>query len=97
MYTISTSKTKNIETAKSLLTALGVDASFSGYSDTNGVSVYFRDSKGRKIRVSNHSVTSLYRLENEVLFYFDQKMLGLGGKTSIKSNMKINELTASRL
>ncbi len=84
-------KTYNIDTAKSLLTNLGVDASFSGYSDTNGVSVYFIDSSGKKIRVSNHGVTNKERMANEVLLYFDTKTLGLGGKEGFKSYAEQNK------
>lgn len=92
-YVITTNKSKNIETAKALLESLGINAEFSGYSDANGVSVYFYYN-GFKLRVSNHSVTSIHRLQNEFLFYFDAKTIGLGGKTSFKSNKGINTLKA---
>jgi hypothetical protein len=84
-------KTHNIDTAKSLLSDLGVEASFSGYSNTNGVSVYFTDANGKKIRVSNHSVTSKERMDNEVLLSFDTKTLGLGGKEGFKSYAEQNK------
>ena len=84
-------KTHNIDTAKSLLSDLGVDASFSGYSDTNGISVYFTDRNGKKIRVSDHGVTNKDRMANEVLLSFDTKTLGLGGKEGFKSYAEQNK------
>lgn len=88
---------ENIETAKSLLIALGVqDVTFSGYSDANGVSVYFINSKGVKCRVSNHTTTNRDRMNEELQVSFDQKCLGLGGKTSIKSNFEINKFMIKR-
>lgn len=88
---ITTSKSKNIETAKCLLESLGINAEFSGYSDTNGVSVYFYYN-GLKLRVSNHSVTSIHRMGNEFHFFFDERTIGIGGKPSFKSNKGINTL-----
>lgn len=84
-------KTHNIDTAKEILNDVGVNASFSGYSDTNGVSVYFEDANGKKIRVSNHGVTSKERMNSEILLSFDTKTLGIRGKEGFKSYAEQNK------
>lgn len=96
-YFTSKFQNENIETAKALLLDLGVsDISFSGYSDANGVSVYFENGDGVKCRVSNHTTTNRDRMNNELQVSFDQKCLGLGGKTSIKSNFEVNKFMIKR-
>ena len=52
------------------------DYVYSGYSDTNGHSMYFKIDDV-KIRFSDHSVTNIYRINNEVLFnLWDGKKIG---------------------
>lgn len=90
-------KDENIEIAKKILNNLGVlDITFSGYSDTNGISVYFKNSKGVKCRVSDHSTTNRDRMNNELNVSFDSRLIGLGGKISIKNNFAINKLIIKR-
>lgn len=85
----------DINTAKEVINAVGIsNYYYVGYSDANGVSVYFRDSKGTKIRVSDHSVTNNDRMKTEILLSFDAKMIGLGGKESFRDNSKINKFIA---
>lgn len=86
----SEAQTKNIVTATEILKNSGVDASFSGYSDTNGVSVYFKDKQGIKYRVSDHGVQNINRIENEILLRFDQKTIGINGE-GIKYNQSSNK------
>jgi hypothetical protein len=92
IYLPKEDKTHNISIAKKMLTDLGVNAEFSGYSDTNGVSVYFTNENGEKIRISDHSVTNKDRIQNEILLNFDTKTLGVGGKTGLKSNFESNKI-----
>ena len=84
-------KSKNIKTAKDILSKLKVDAEFSAYSDTNGISVYFTGVNGEKYRVSDHSVSSKQRLDNEIPLYFDQKQLGPMDKITIKPMLESNK------
>ncbi len=89
-------KTQNIENAKNILLNIGLtEFDFSGYSDANGVSVYFTWN-GKKLRVSDHSVTNIDRVQNEIHFEFDIKTLGLGGVVQIKDNQKTNKLMAEK-
>lgn len=97
MKLTSNNKTANIETAKCILTDLGLkDFDFSAYSDTNGVSVYFLYN-GKKIRVSDHSVTNISRIENEFHFSFDRRRLGIGGKITLEDSQKRNKLFATNI
>lgn len=71
---VEVSKTpKNIieakEIAENILKQVGLEYSFIGSSDTNGLSVYF-DINGRKVRFSDHEISNKGRLENESTFYF---------------------------
>ena len=92
MYLATQNKSENLATAKNLLINLGFkDFTFCDYSSTFGVSVYFRDENGGKIRVSNHSVTSTARIQSEMLFEFDANQIGLNG-ISFKDNQKTNRL-----
>lgn len=85
-------KTQNIENAKNILNNLGInDFDFSGYSDANGISVYFIW-QGKKVRVSDHSVTNLDRIQNKIHFSFDVRTLGLGGVIKVKDNQTNNKL-----
>ena len=88
-------KQQNIEVAKSILTDLGlIGFDFSGYSDTNGTSVYFLY-EGKKVRVSDHSVTNTDRVNNEIHFFFDSKCLSPNGMV-IQDNQKRNRLFAEK-
>ena len=97
MYLTTTNRAENIQTAKEILNSLNVQASYSGYSDSNGISVYFKTMSGHKIRVSDHSVSNYNRLMDEIHFQFDERQLGLSGKVSFKSNTTINKLVASKI
>lgn len=55
--------------AEKILQGLGVDYSFKGASDTNGISIYF-DINGMKTRFSDHSISNIDRMQNESTFYF---------------------------
>ena len=93
---LTESKNQNIEIAKSIIELANIsDYYYCSYSDTNGVSVYFKNSKGIKIRVSTHSVSNINRILNEIHLSFDQKTIGLGGKIGIKSNLKMNLFTSN--
>jgi hypothetical protein len=96
MYTITDNKKNNIEVAKSLLLNLGLnDFRFCDYSSTYfGTSVYFLTNEDKKIRVSDHSVTSNSRMQNEILFSFDMKTLKRDGSFGLQDNQKSNKLMA---
>jgi hypothetical protein len=88
-------KSEKIEVAKNLLLDLGLsDFRFCDYSDSFGTSVYFLTNDDKKIRVSDHSVTNSSRMQNEMLFNFDMKVLNRDGSFSIKDNQKSNKLMA---
>ncbi len=90
-YLTTQSKSENIETAKRLLIDLGIkNFDFSGYSDTNGVSVYFKDENYNKIRVSSHSVSNTSRIQGESHFKFDSRTMS----GSISCKFKENTLMA---
>jgi hypothetical protein len=90
-------QTENIETAKRILFDLGIiDVTYSGYSDTNGVSVYYKTKTGLKCRVSDHTIMNRGRMNEELSVSFDEKQLGLGGKISEKNNFEINKLMVKR-
>ena len=62
--------------AESILKLKGIEFNYSGESTTNGLSVYFSANyKGYslKIRFSNHSVTNIDRMRNEI--HFDNLLL----------------------
>lgn len=90
-FTTSPDKSENINTANQILAELNIEARFSGYSDTNGVSVYFKDSFDNKIRISNHSVGNR-RLQEGLMLSFDDKYMN----GSVKSNMSINKIKTER-
>lgn len=94
MKNLSTSnKEQNILTAKNIINELGIyNINFSGYSDTNGVSVYFKTDTNIKIRVSNHSVSNINRIKNELNLSFDKKTLGMNNKIGFESSLNINKL-----
>jgi hypothetical protein len=81
-------KTDNISLAKEILNDLGVDATFTGFSDTNGVSVYFEDANGQKIRVSDHDITNKDRVKDEISLRFDSKRYGGGIYSEFEQNKK---------
>ena len=64
---------KHIEIAKKAVEGAGIIATYSGYSDSHGISVYFIAEDGRKIRVSTHSVTKTDRMFNETHINFPTK------------------------
>lgn len=82
---MKTERQINIEKAADIVRSNGIDATFSGYSDTNGISVYFLTSEGVKVRVSDHSVTNIDRIFNEVHLKFPVKMLSLNKKVEVKN------------
>ena len=88
-------KDNNIATAKKLLNDLGVDANFTGFSDTNGVSVYFEDANGNKYRISDHDITNKDRLKNEISLRFDNKRYGGGIYSEFEKNKKAVEQSLS--
>lgn len=95
-FTTTNNKTENIQVAEDLLSYLGVVASFAAYSDTNGVSIYFRGVNGDKIRVSNHS-TGITRMKDEVQFFFDEKRFNIFTNKYYppKSKLENNKITAN--
>ena len=75
----------NINIAKCILENAGIfDYQYVGYSSSNGVSVYFKNSNDLKIRVSDHTVTNIHRIYNELHLSFDKKLWGFGGKITFK-------------
>jgi hypothetical protein len=97
-------KTKNIEIAKSILINSGVNSEkifFSNYSDTNGVSVYFKHTdmaEGSFLRISNHGISNTERMQNTICFYFDSFQMNFMTKEkSIKDNQKNNILFVEKL
>jgi hypothetical protein len=96
MFTITDNKTENIEVGKALLLDLGLtDFRFCDYSNTSfGTSIYFLTNDDRKIRISDHSVSSSSRMQNEILFNFDMKTINKDGSFGLKNNQKSNKLMA---
>ena len=94
----TTDKIKNIEVAKNILNNVGItEFDFSSYSSTDyGVSVYFSWNV-QKVRVSDHSVTNMDRMQNELHFSFDVNTLGMGGVIKLKDNQKTNKLMAEKI
>lgn len=76
-FIIKKSVDENIQTAKDILEEIGVDMDktyYSGYSDTNGVSVYFSHKAlidTAIIRVSGHGISNPNRMEETICFSFD--------------------------
>lgn len=80
-YFTSDNQIKNIQTAELLLIDLGFKSEYfykSGYSESNGISVYFKlkthfNSVGSEMimRVSDHSISNKGRMEDTLCFYFD--------------------------
>lgn len=88
---------ENINTSIQIMNSVGInDYSYVGYSDANGVSVYFRNSKGIKIRISNHGVSNPSRMSEELHLSFDSLCLGLGGATSVKTSEFMNKFYAKK-
>ena len=79
-------KDQNIQDAKlQIENAGGTIEAFCGYSESNGVSVYFRIKESDlKVRVSNHTVTNKDRVFNEIHMSFNQT--DLSGKVIDKTN-----------
>jgi len=59
-------KSTHIQKATQVVKEAGINATFSGYSDSHGISVYFLSDKGEKVRVSTHSVSKKDRVLNEI-------------------------------
>jgi hypothetical protein len=88
MYLCKVIKTKknmkaipsNIKEARAIaektLKSIGLEFSFVGMSDTNGLSVYF-NLNGFKVRFSDHQITNMTRMQNEICFYFDANEFNL--------------------
>ena len=85
----------NIQKAKNILKANNIDAEFSGYSEAHGVSVYFKDGEGNKIRVSTHGVTNTNRVLGEKHFSFPMRKLSLGTKLNNNKETKESSLNQS--
>lgn len=70
-YELPTPKNVNEarKSAEELLRKAGFEYTYSGQSDTNGISVYF-DVDGVKVRFSDHSISNKDRMANEATFYF---------------------------
>jgi hypothetical protein len=94
MFTVSKEKEPNIKTAELLLNDLGLtDFSFSGYSDSNGVSVYFHHPKDERIvRVSNHSMANSDRIASTIFFRFDERQFGGHIKSKRDGNLRLKEI-----
>jgi len=75
MFTTSKNRQENINTAIELLHSVGIsDVRYSGYSKTNGISVYFKHNKMMddfSIRVSDHGISNRGRMETTLCFDFD--------------------------
>lgn len=92
MYLTSIIKEENVNTSKNMLQSLNIHADFVGYSESNGVSVYFKDENNNKIRISNHCVGNR-RMQEELLLSFDERLINLKTKAiTIKSSEAINKL-----
>jgi hypothetical protein len=89
---ISGNQAHNIKVAKNIMKSVGISGDFSGYSESNGISVYHTTKDGIKVRVSDHSVTNTDRVFNELHLKFDSKQMGMGGKVSIKNNQESNKI-----
>lgn len=57
------------QAAENILKENNISYSFSGMSDTNGLSVYFYVGDV-KVRFSDHTITNRVRMNEEVCFYF---------------------------
>jgi len=80
-YFTSSNEKENVFTAIALMKNAGVNVDKlkkSGYSDVNGVSVYFKQEdlqEDKVIRVSAHSISNKIRMEDTICFSFDAKTL----------------------
>jgi len=90
---------ENVEVANNLLIDLGIEESKltqSGYSESNGVSVYFKHSdliEDAVLRVSDHGISNRFRLENTICFRFDSKESEFYKfKSSQKGNLQIAKI-----
>ena len=85
----------NIETAKKIAELSGLTGvTFSNYSDTNGVSVYFRCNESNKIvRVSDHGISNFARMEETICLSFDARLLPRPNRPKFKSFEEQNKRT----
>jgi hypothetical protein len=75
----------------------GLKISFSGRSDSNGLSLYFRDIDGIKYRFSDHSVSNKDRMVNEKHFALPfVKTMGVGGNVKEVYNELFSESELKR-
>jgi N-acetylmuramoyl-L-alanine amidase len=71
---------KNRAEIERQLTANNIHADFSGYSDANGLSIYYLIN-GKKVRFSDHSVSNASRVFDEV--HFDLPIVNYLGKGEV--------------
>ena len=96
MKNVGLTKEENINNAKNIISELNVIATFSNYSDSNGVSVYFKDENNNIVRVSNHS-TGNTRMQNELQLSFDDRAMNfITKKDVIISRKQMNEMNVKR-
>lgn len=90
-------RSENVKTALELLIDLGIKKekiNVCGYSETNGVSVYFTHSDYQdevRIRVSDHGISNVNRMQSTFCFSFDTAKSKF---YSFKSAKKINTIMA---
>ena len=66
----------NIKECLNQLVNLGITASFVALSRANGCSIYFKDNNDVKYRFSDHSVSNVGRIFNEVHFKLPYRITG---------------------
>lgn len=69
----------------------GLEIFYSGHSDSNGLSIYFKDINETKYRFSNHGISNSHRMETEKTFPLPfKKTMGVGGKITEIHNQLFN-------
>lgn len=66
----------NIKESLNQLANKGISASFVALSRANGCSIYFKDNNDVKYRFSDHSVSNVGRILNEIHFKLPYKITG---------------------
>ena len=90
-------KTENVTVAQAILTNIGVNMEkvhYSGYSDTNGISVYFKHSDLNEwvsIRVSDHGISNSGRMQDTICFEFDANTRDANGDKTKIDNQSTNK------
>ena len=89
---------ESLKNARKIIERTGLTITgYNGCSDSFGMSFYFKVAEtDKKIRVSDHSVTSKSRMENEILMSFDQRTMGKKGLGQ-KINHSWNNFLASQI